>query len=112
MFYVTWRKIIRRLWNVPYKTHCRLLPVLLDDYSIDIQLMLRFSEFILKAYQSENSLISLCTRLTYYSNTPVANNYRTLGHLLNTNFIFNYQYNNMKLRIVNNSPIHNDTPYY
>ncbi len=71
--------------------------------------MLRFSKFILKAYQSENSLISLCNRLTYYSNTPVANNYRSLGHLLNTNCIFNYQYTNLKLRIVNNRPIHNDT---
>ena len=38
-----------------YRTYVRLLPVLLDDYSIEVQLMLRFSNFILNASQSDNS---------------------------------------------------------
>ena len=59
MIYVTLRKIIRRLLNVPYGTHGSLLPVLFDDYSIEVQLMLIFSNFILKASKSDNSYINV-----------------------------------------------------
>jgi len=27
---ITWRKGIRRLWGLPYNTHCDILPVLCD----------------------------------------------------------------------------------
>ena len=87
--YVTWRKIIRRLWNVPYRTHGRLLPVLLDDYSIEVQFMLRFSNFILKASQSDNSHLSMCANLAYFSDTPVAGNMRVLAQVLNTDSVIN-----------------------
>ena len=98
--YVTWRKIIRRLWNVPYRTHGRLLPVLLDDYSIEVQFMLRFSNFILKASQSDNSHISMCANLAYFSDTPVAGNMRVLAQVLNTDSVINIKIKHVKNRIV------------
>ena len=36
--YVTWRKI----WNVPYNTHCKLLPILMSDHDIQTQLLLLY----------------------------------------------------------------------
>ena len=30
-FYVAWRKSIRLLWSLPYRTHCNLLPIICDD---------------------------------------------------------------------------------
>ena len=29
--YVSWRKIIRRIWGLPYRTHCRFLPILVSE---------------------------------------------------------------------------------
>ncbi len=101
--YVTWRKIIRRLWNVPYKTHCSLLPLLVDDYPIDTQLLIMFLKFILKAAHSDNLLISICAKLTYFSNTSVANNIRILAHTASYS-----SYNNIKHIILNNQEICED----
>ncbi len=107
--HVTWRKIIRRLWNVPYRTHCSLLPVLVDDHPIDTQLLIRFSKFILKAAHSDNQLISMSAKLSYFSNTSVAENIRFLAHTVNTDCVLRYSsYNNIKHRILNNQKICED----
>ncbi len=45
-FYVTWRKITRRIWDVPNITHCDLLPILMSSYSIQTQLWLRYCKFL------------------------------------------------------------------
>ena len=36
---------INVICTVPYKTHCKLLPILMSDHDIQTQLLLRFSEF-------------------------------------------------------------------
>jgi len=41
-FYCNWRKCVRRVWNVPRKTHCRFLVFLYCGKNIEIQLLLRF----------------------------------------------------------------------
>lgn len=84
-FYVTWRKSVRRLLSLPYRTHCNLLPALMDVYPIDIQLMLRFSKFLHNVQDSNNCLISMCAKLCNCSNTNVACNKRILYRLLETN---------------------------
>ena len=106
--YVTWRKIIRRLWNVPYRTHSNLLPVLFDDYSIGTQLLFRFSKFILKVYNSDNAHTSMCAKLAYFSKTPAANNIRILAQKLNTHSVFSCASINNKDKIVNNDNICDD----
>ena len=37
VFYVTWRKGIRKVCGLPYRTHCHLLPVLAECNHIETQ---------------------------------------------------------------------------
>ena len=37
-FFVTWRKCIRRLLNIPYNTHNHLLPLICNDLPVECQL--------------------------------------------------------------------------
>ena len=34
-FYTTWRKCVRKIWNVPYRTHCNLLRHLYEGPGIE-----------------------------------------------------------------------------
>ena len=53
-FYVTWRKAIRKLFNLPYKTHCNLLPTIVGTQSIECQIITCKIKFICSALQSPN----------------------------------------------------------
>jgi len=82
-FYVTWRNCIRKIWNIPIRTHCSLLNHLCEGYGIDLELMSRFMSF----YQSLSKSESVCTHLCYLlfktSQTPVSINKRLLLSKLN-----------------------------
>ena len=84
-FYATWRKCIHKLGCLPYRTHCRFLPVLYDGMSIDLQLMHRYASFMLNIYKSNNYIITLCRGLCQHSKTSAAVNRRMLLHMLNVN---------------------------
>ena len=58
--------------------------------------MLRFSNFILKASQSDNPHISMCANLAYFSDTPVAGNMRVLSQILNTDSVINIKIKHVK----------------
>ena len=45
-FYVTWRKSIRKLFDLPFRTHCDLLPIIADCKHIETQLLCRFTKFM------------------------------------------------------------------
>ena len=36
--YTLWRKAIRKIWKVPYDSHCRFLHVICDSLPIELQL--------------------------------------------------------------------------
>ena len=40
-FYITWRKCLRQLYQLPYRTHNNLLHLISKDQPIDVQLHLR-----------------------------------------------------------------------
>ena len=84
-FYRTWRKCIRRVWNLPYRCHNKFTYIIYDNLPIDVQLMLRFINFYLGVLTSKNSIVSLCSQLCSHSNTAVAKNKRKLLHYLNDN---------------------------
>ena len=48
-FFVTWRKIVRRIWRVSSRTHCALLPYLINSPNISDQLLSRFTSFYSKS---------------------------------------------------------------
>ena len=62
-FYTAWRKSIRTLLDVPYRTHSALLPLLVDDLPVDMQLHKRFLKFFFSCVHSSNEVISMCSFL-------------------------------------------------
>ena len=63
LFYVAWRKCVRRVWNIPSRTHCDFLHELCNDLPIDSQLHIRFIKFLHKALNSNNVCTWLCGKL-------------------------------------------------
>ena len=94
--YVTWRKIIRKIWNVPYNTHCKLLPILMSDHDIQTQLLLRFSKFTSNVFCHNNQLVRMCARLSCHSDTPFASNKRLLAYYVNRNDVLSKSDKNSK----------------
>jgi len=92
-FYCTWRKCIRRVWNISHMTHCKYIPLLYGGQNIDVQLLYRFLSFYLTSYRSNNTIVLLCSRLCETSNSTVALNRRKLLMKLNNDgSIFDSKY--------------------
>ncbi len=111
--YCTWRKCIRRVWNVSHMTHCKYIPYLYGGPNIDVQLLDRFLSFYVTAYRSKNTIVSLCARLCIPSNSIVAKNRKRLlmkmnndGSILDNKYSMEYIRN--KFKSCDNNPI-NDT---
>ena len=65
-FYVAWRKCIRRLLNLPSRTHCNLLNIICNDCPVDVQLHRRFLKFLKSCCTSNNTCIKLCSELVLH----------------------------------------------
>ena len=74
---VNWRKAMRRLYKLPQKTHCKLLPIVTDLLPVDIQVDLRYLKFMKTGITHENSVIkfmfNLCIGLC---NSVMAKNFK------------------------------------
>ena len=72
---IRWRMALRKIWNVPYNTHCDILPLLSSQVPIDIQLKCRFFKFYRSLLESDNKLIRyMSTFMTFSSNSVMGNN--------------------------------------
>ena len=60
--YIAWRKCVRRIFNIPYNTHCKLVPLICKDSAIHTKLYKRFLRFFINAKKSENSILSTMTK--------------------------------------------------
>ena len=60
---MAWRKSIRLLWSLPYRTHCNLLPIICDDLPVEYQLHIRFLKSIKSNINTDDELVKLCARL-------------------------------------------------
>lgn len=73
-FYVAWRKSIRMLFQLPYKTHCKLLPEICNDFPIDFQIHKRIVQFINNVSCSNNKCIEMAYKLMINgSNSAISN---------------------------------------
>ena len=59
VFYVTWLKAIRKVFGLPYRTHCDLLPVIAECKHIETQLLCRLVKFVNGAISSHNVKLNL-----------------------------------------------------
>ena len=62
-FSIAWRKCVRRVWGLPNRTHCNLLPGVCNDRDIKFQLLCRSMNFIRKACSTHNEVLRLCPKL-------------------------------------------------
>ena len=45
-FYISWRKCMRQLYTLPYRTHNKLLHYISEDQLIDVQLYPRILKYV------------------------------------------------------------------
>ena len=109
MFYTTWRRCIRRLLGLPYRTHNNLLHLICNNIPVDGQFHLRFLNFFVNNLKSDNTCVKLCALLCLRGSRSAASN--------SLNFITNLysmdKYNTVDLFFTNtiidvNSPISAD----
>ena len=76
--YVTWRKCVRKIWNVSPRTHCRLLRHLVESNGVQYDLMSRFLSFYDSISKSNNECTRFCSLLCKSSRSALAENRRML----------------------------------
>ena len=109
MFYTTWRKCIRRLLGLRYRTHNNLLHLICNDIQVDGQLHLHFLNFFVKNLKSDNTCVKLCALLclrgTYSEASNSLNCITNLYSLEKYNFV-DISFTNTIINV--NSPISAD----
>jgi len=74
--FISWRKVVRRIWKLPYRTHCNLLPVIMNSHNIQVQIMLRFLKCMFNIQCSANVIVNACYKHSVFSNAAIATNRR------------------------------------
>ncbi len=73
-FFIAWRKALRKLFNLPYNTHCNLLPYICQDLPPNIQLYRRAISFVKGLSVSNNSITYMCYRLVMLGSCSAVSN--------------------------------------
>ena len=73
-FFIAWRKSVRRLFDLPYRTHCELLPIIADCQHIETQLLCRLSKFVSKSLSSHNDYLSLLMSIATNGSRSILSN--------------------------------------
>ena len=101
--YVTWRKCVRKILNVPYNTHSVLLPIICNDLNIDCQLYKRVLKFFTSLGKSDNIYNKLTLRLiTQGNNSRMSHTFNHLSYKYGFNkydFIENISMPNLMKKI-------------
>ena len=86
-----WRKAIRRIWCLPNRTHCALLPHICKLLPPSILFMNRFTNFYINNISSNNNIVRFVFRSAMISNTLLGNNFRLILYKcgLNRNMFVN-----------------------
>ena len=82
--YVGWRKAIRKLLHLPYRTHCDMLPYICDDLNVSTQLLHRVVSFIKSASTSQNLMTNMCYNLIMIGKSNVSNSMSMISAIWNT----------------------------
>ena len=86
VFYTAWRKTIRYLLHLPYRTHCNLLPLICQDAPVNIQLINRFIKVIKTLYNSDNIIVTAaCHLVRQGSGSAISNSVTHVSHILDVN---------------------------
>ena len=83
-FYTSWKKVIRAIWKLPFRTHCNLLHGINDTLPIDVMLGQRCIKFTWTLVHSPNIIVKSVMR------SAIRNGYSTLGEKIR---YLSYTYN-------------------
>jgi hypothetical protein len=92
VFYVSWRKCIRRLLKLPNRTPCEFLPIICNDFPVDNQIQVRILKFVQSLLLSDNECVKIACKLMFAgSASSVCNsiNYICYKFNIQRNFIEN-----------------------
>ena len=67
--YVQWRKAHRQVLELPYRTHCDLLPLLSDNMPLECILDCRYIMFYKSIAKSHNKTVSYTAKSKLFDNT-------------------------------------------
>ena len=70
--YIAWRKCVRRIFNIPCNTHCKLVPLICKDSAIHTKLYNCFLRFFINAKKSKNSILSTMTKHVLFGSSSIA----------------------------------------
>ena len=77
--YVAWRMAVRRVWRVPWTSHCNLLPHLAGVIPPELSFAKRAIAFIRILLESENKSVRMITGMGLYSSYSfIGKNFRYL----------------------------------
>ena len=69
-----WQKAVRRIFNLPYRTHRYLLPYVVGREHIRDNLISRFENFFDSLMSSSNAIVQLLAYNAIFNNTPIGLN--------------------------------------
>ena len=72
--YVEWRKAVRSIFSLPYRTHTQLLSHVINDIPMDVCLQQRFVNFYYAGLNSENVLVSFMFKNALCGNSRLGSN--------------------------------------
>ena len=84
-FCTTWRKCIRRLFNLNNTTRSKYLPFLIECPDIKCQLYSRFAGFYYSCKNSTNSLVNICFEMPHSESSTFRKNVHCLANYLGVN---------------------------
>ncbi len=87
LFYTAWRKAVRRILRLHYRTHGYLLHERLDVMPVHYQLHKRFVQFAWRVTNSENTVLRQCCKLAIAGSRSVL--CRNLNYIRSTYHIAN-----------------------
>jgi hypothetical protein len=61
---VAWRRALKRIWNVPQRTHSNILYALCNKWRFEDEIIRRQLLFIRRCYVSDSSVVSMVTRFS------------------------------------------------
>ena len=80
VFYVAWRKAMRRVWQLSNVTHCSLLPIICNCLPSDITLEKRFLKFIWNCFNNSNTIVQIIVNISMKNRKSVLGiNFRYLA---------------------------------
>ena len=101
---VQWRKAQRRIWSLPYRTHCSLLYNICKLKPPKVIFLTRFMKYFLSNVASNNSVVEYVFQSSVSENSRLGNNLRFILHKLNLNnrcmILFDLDYNELCNMIV------------